>query len=218
MVSGDICFVAAGVLVESRWREKVEVLNVALAPNFVARVADESVHVARPIELFSQQGGSDPQIWHIGLALKAELETGCPSGRLFGEGVATALSVHLLLHYNAFGQVVREYTSGLSPSKLRRVIAYIRENLQHDLTLSELAEAVGLSSHHFRHLFKQSTGLAPHQYLLQCRVERARQLLLQRSNMTVAEIAAAVGFCDQSHLARHMKRLLGVTPKNIREK
>jgi AraC family transcriptional regulator len=64
-------------------------------------------------------------------------------------------------------------------------------------------------------LFKQSTGLTPHQYVIQCRVERAKQLLLQ-GELTIADIAYRVGFANQSHLNRHFKRLFGVTPKAIR--
>nr|WP_058998923.1 helix-turn-helix transcriptional regulator [Leptolyngbya sp. NIES-2104] len=71
-----------------------------------------------------------------------------------------------------------------------------------------------MSPHHFSRLFKQSTGLSPHQYVIRCRVERAKQLLL-KGEMTIAEVAATVGFYDQSHFAHYFRRLMGVTPKAL---
>ncbi|MGB6016783.1 MAG: helix-turn-helix transcriptional regulator, partial [Nodosilinea sp.] len=69
----------------------------------------------------------------------------------------------------------------------------------------------GMSAHYFSQLFKQSTGFAPHQYVIRCRVERAKTLLAQ-PHTPIADIAYQVGFAHQSHLNRHFKRLVGVTP------
>ena len=217
MIPKDIFFVGAGVPVKCSWEEEVEVFNLSLTPDFVTQVAEESVHTLRPVEFVSQVGRHDPQIWYIALALKAELEAGYPSGELFSEALATALAVHMLKNYNTYRQPIANVTSGLFPLKLRRVIAYIHDHLQKNLTLSELANVAGLSSHYFRHQFKQSTGLAPYQYLLHCRIEKAKELIMQRQDLTIAQIATQVGFSDQSHLSYHTKRLLGVTPKTIRK-
>ena len=98
-----------------------------------------------------------------------------------------------------------------------QVIDYINNHLEQDLSLIELAAIAQMSPHYFSHLFKQSTGMTPHQYVIRCRVECAKELLLQRK-LTIAEIAYKVGFANQSHLNRHFKRLLGVTPKAILQK
>lgn len=100
--------------------------------------------------------------------------------------------------------------------KLRQVIDYINDHLDQDLGLAKLAELVQMSPHYFARLFKQSTGFAPHQYVIRCRVERAKQLLIQ-GKLTIAQVAYAVGFAHQSHLNRHFKRWLGVTPKALLE-
>jgi AraC family transcriptional regulator len=92
----------------------------------------------------------------------------------------------------------------------------MEDRLAEDLSLAELAREAGLSASHFASLFRRSTGLSPHQYLVQRRVERA-QMLLRFSARAINEIAITVGFYDQSHLTRQMQRLLGVTPKNVRE-
>ena len=69
-----------------------------------------------------------------------------------------------------------------------------------------------MSPHYFSQLFKESTGITPHQYVIRCRIDRAKDLLKQ-GKLSIAEIAKEVGFVDQSHLHRHFKRLVGVTPK-----
>lgn len=87
--------------------------------------------------------------------------------------LATALSVHLLRRYSTQRLQIREYTGGLPNHLLRQAIAYINEDLDQDLRLADIATVVHLSSHHFAGLFKQSVGLAPHQCVTQCRIERA---------------------------------------------
>ena len=71
----------------------------------------------------------------------------------------------------------------------------------------------GLSPFHFARQFKEATGHPPHDYLVRLRVDRARELILRHGrDWTMATVAAESGFADQSHLARHFKRVLGVTP------
>jgi AraC family transcriptional regulator len=73
-----------------------------------------------------------------------------------------------------------------------------------------------VSPYHFARLFKHSTGLPPHQYVIACRVERAKELLRERDRLPLADVAAEVGFSSQSHFTRHFKRLVGVTPRRFR--
>jgi AraC family transcriptional regulator len=101
---------------------------------------------------------------------------------------------------------------GLSPYHVRQVIEHINNHLDGDLELERLAAIVQLSQYHFSRAFKRSTGMSPHQYVIQQRVERAKQLLRQ-GEMSICEIAIRCGFTHQSHLTRHFRRLMGVTPK-----
>jgi AraC family transcriptional regulator len=98
----------------------------------------------------------------------------------------------------------------------RRITALIEERLAEDLSLAELASEVGLSPSHFSSLFRKTTGLSPHHYIVQRRLERAQHLLTS-TNLSIGEIATTVGFYDQSHLVRHMQRIKGVTPTYIRD-
>jgi AraC-like DNA-binding protein len=104
---------------------------------------------------------------------------------------------------------------GLSPGAMRRVREYVEVHLGESIDLSILAGVAGLSVHHFARQFKQSTGMTPHVYLTQKRVERAQEMLAQ-TDLPLAEIAFAVGFFDQGHLARHFRHLLGKTPREFR--
>jgi AraC family transcriptional regulator len=101
-------------------------------------------------------------------------------------------------------------TGGLPTWRLHRTIDYITGHLDSALSLPELAANVELSPFHFCRMFKKSTNLTPHQYILQLRIDRARHLLNGRRRM--AEIAAELGFADQSHFGAVFKRFLGVTP------
>ena len=104
---------------------------------------------------------------------------------------------------------------GLSAGALRRVREYVQLHLNESINLSMLAAVAGLSMHHFAREFKQSAGVTPHHYLIQKRIERAQHMLTQM-DLSLAEIAYAVGFSDQGHLARHFRALLGITPREFR--
>ncbi|NJK67728.1 MAG: helix-turn-helix transcriptional regulator, partial [Microcoleus sp. SU_5_3] len=98
--------------------------------------------------------------------------------------------------------------------KLRLVTDYINDYLDRELSLAELGANRATESLPFSRTFKQSTGISPYKYVIQQRVERAKQLLSQ-GKMSLADIAIACGFSHQSHLNRHFKRLTGVTPKTL---
>jgi transcriptional regulator of acetoin/glycerol metabolism len=104
---------------------------------------------------------------------------------------------------------------GLSASAMRRVREYVEVHLNESIDLPLLAGVAGLSMHHFARQFKQSTGVTPHHYLTQKRVERAQEMLAQ-TDLSLAEIAYATGFSDQGHLARHFRHMIGTTPREFR--
>ncbi|NET35111.1 MAG: helix-turn-helix transcriptional regulator [Cyanothece sp. SIO1E1] len=106
--------------------------------------------------------------------------------------------------------------SGLPEYILQSTIAYIHEHLDQELRLAGIAKVAGISQYYFARLFKQSTGIAPHQYVIQQRVKRAKQLLEQRG-LQIADIALECGFTSQSQLNKHFRVLTGTTPKAYRK-
>lgn len=109
-----------------------------------------------------------------------------------------------------------EVVGGLPPRRLQRVFSHIRENIARDLSVTELAQVVGMSQYYFSKLFKMSTGTTPHQYVMRQRVERAQELL-RETQTPLAEIATQVGFETQSHFTSVFRKLVGATPKHYRE-
>lgn len=188
-----------------------EVIAVQVDPKFVLCAASDLIDAER-FELVPQHIVEDPLVSAGILELKGEVEAGYPGGRCYGETVATMLAVHLVRNYATRRMTVRDAGPALPRQQLRRAVDYIHEHLADDVSLTALAAAAGLSPFHFSRLFKKSTGLAPHRYLTLRRVERARTLLMA-DYATIADVALQVGFCDQSHLAAHFKRIYGITPK-----
>ena len=131
-------------------------------------------------------------------------------------GIDSLLPAFDLRSWASVGEAVRGSRGGLPGRKLRAVLEYIHQHLVTDLTLRDLAAIAHLSPYHFARLFKVSTGLPPRQYVIARRVEWAKQLLRGEDDLTLAQIAARAGFCDQAHLTRHFKRFVGVTPKRFR--
>ncbi len=177
------------------------------------RITAEIADVDR-IEVVPQFKLNDPLIYQIGVALKVNLESGL-CDRFYTESMAMAISAHLLQRYSTQKPKIKNYSDGLLPSRLRQATEYINEHLAENPSLTEIAEMVQMSPYYFSRLFKQSVGLTPHQYLLLCRTEQAKRLLLS-TNLSIAAIATQVGFVDQSHLTRHFKRQAGVPPSQFR--
>jgi len=132
---------------------------------------------------------------------------------IYVETLAKALVAHLLKQYCQHPgrtPVTFPPAEPFSATTLRHVMEYIQEYLDHSLTLTELADAVGMSPYHFARCFKHSTGISPHQYTLRERIECARALLLQEE--PIIELATRLGFAEQSHFTRSFKQFVGMTP------
>jgi AraC family transcriptional regulator len=190
------------------------VLFLALDPAFMSRVAEGLELDADRIELVEQRRGTDPTLHHVALALQAGVQSGAALDRLYGEALSTALAVYLLREYGAAVVGPKRQYGGLPREKLVRAVAYIQDQLDTDLTVSGIAQAVGLSPNHFTKLFKESTGQSPHQYVVEARVRKAKELLTT-AKFTISEAAHHVGFVDQSHLTRHFKRVFGLPPRRL---
>ena len=125
---------------------------------------------------------------------------------LYGEGLALALFTQLFRVPRAMSR-----PGQLSAHRLRKAMDFIEANCLRNIRLQELADLVGLSQSYFSSAFKASTGVAPHQWQTQARVERIKLMLLA-PGATLTEVAIAGGFADQAHMTRIFKRYAGMTP------
>lgn len=150
----------------------------------------------------------DPVVRALTLELSQEIESGASSGALFVDSLLIAMVARLMR--------VEEATPsgpGLRGREVQLIREYVSDRLASPIEIADLARVVHRSRFHFARLFRASTGLPPHEFVIRARIDRARDLLRgSRGDRTVAEVAREVGFCSAGHLARHFVRVVGVTP------
>jgi AraC family transcriptional regulator len=212
-----VTIIPAGRAFEQVFRVESDDLNIVLPEVLIRRAAEASDVNPNGISIEDRFCANDPYIHHIGMALGAELDGDSLGEQLYAESLSYALAIHLVRKYSSQRDRINipDAVEGLSPQVLGWATDYINENLASRLSVAEIARAANLSPFHFSRLFKISTGLSPYQYLLECRLMRARQLL-QETSLPIHEIGWRTGFTDQSHLGRHIRRRYGVTPRSFR--
>jgi AraC family transcriptional regulator len=211
---GIIDVYPANISRQVRWIGENEFIHCYLDPHYLSEMAYRSGYGdCGEIPLRFVQ--YDPLIYELGCALKRTLETPL-SERLYVEALSTALCAHLLQHYALKLTNLYHRAGKLSNAQLQQVRDYINDYLDRDLGLAELAELLQMSVHHFTRSFKQSTGITPYQYVIQERIEKAKELLKKR-DLAIAEICQVVGFRDQSNFTVAFRQRVGVTPKQYRQ-
>ncbi|MDX2139960.1 MAG: AraC family transcriptional regulator [Chloroflexota bacterium] len=211
---GDVVFTPAGEPVRYAHAEVVNALYINLAPGIIAEAADQlAIDLARH-RLVDHFGRPDPVLAQLGRALLSEMRFPGVGSQLLYDSFRTQIVVHLLRSYTlapAAAQPPEDDTAALQ-RRLRPALEYVHAHFAEDISLKALAETVHLTPAHFSRLFKRAYSTAPHQYVIQQRVEAARELLRDPA-LTVLDVALRVGFADHSHLLRHYKRLTGTTPR-----
>jgi AraC family transcriptional regulator len=156
---------------------------------------------------------ADRELFNLVGNLRAEAEAGNPRGVLYAQGGLMMLAATLAgLGKNPMAAASR---GGLAPWQVQRAIEMMAASEGSDISLTAMANAVGLSAYHFCRAFKQSTGIPPHRYQIMLRIVRAKDLLAN-SAMSISDVAAAVGYDDQGQLARLFRREIGTTPSHYR--
>ncbi|MCC2610576.1 AraC family transcriptional regulator [Neorhizobium petrolearium] len=175
---------------------------------------DADVVSRRLMEEIDPKKLSDPQLLFfdqrvVALAelIAAEIANPDPLHDLYGDGLALALVIDVLKMMKAPSRK----RGSLASWQLRRATDFIAENCMRNIRLQELADLTSLSQSHFSHSFKASTGMAPHEWQMNARLDRAKELLLA-DDQPLTSIAAETGFSDQAHFTRVFRKHVGTTP------
>ena len=187
-------------------------LDVYLPRQALDAIADDA-EAPRIGELRYEPGAGvdDPIVRNLGLLLLPAFARPDAVSRLFVENVLLAIGAHIAKTYGDLKTEADARRGGLAPWQERRAKEVLTANLHGDIAVDAIAKACGLSNSHFSRAFRQSTGLAPHQWLLTRRIETAKGLLL-RSRDPLSEVGLACGFADQSHFTRVFTRMVGTSP------
>ena len=215
MASGDITITPVGLRVQWQQSSPSLVMLLRLSTEYVRRIAgDECAMDPERFEIRDVFATRDTVIESLGRGLLAGLELEGVDSHLYVDTLTCDLALHLLRHYTTTSACDWPRTR-LSPHKLRCAVDYIEDNLGSPLSLAAIAGAVALSPGHFAHAFREATGVSPHRYVVERRVERAKGLL-RHSGLPITEIADRVGCSSNSHFSVLFHRVTGVTPRQFR--
>jgi AraC family transcriptional regulator len=159
---------------------------------------------------------NDPLIQGLALDLVSELKSSGWDCCLSMWGEWATLGFHLI-RQTAAGQVSpkRRVVPALRRDIMKKIVNYIHNHLEQDLSLAKLAFIAKISLYHFARQFKKSVGAPPHRYVIQCRIEKAKQLLADK-DLSITEITHQIGLQSQSHFTHLFHQSVGLTPSAYR--
>jgi AraC family transcriptional regulator len=211
-----VSIVPPGLRGRARRFGPVEITAIFLDPLAMTEIARAATGLDFP-EVIPQVGLVDPLIRSIGMRLDAEMAAENPCPQVYAESLAAALGAHIFTKYTKPVSAGMQRL-GMNRSQVRRVIDFINENLGKTLPLSELAAIANMSKYHFAKSFRQAMGVAPHQYIVKVRIEKARRLLLTDDTASLAEIARLVGYSNPVFFSAQFLKIVGVSPSRYRTK
>jgi AraC family transcriptional regulator len=206
-----------GVQMRGSFRGSYDVLHLHVPNIMIAEYANSECARTRTTPLIADRPIVDPVIERLaGYLIHAE-KLGGIFGQSYADGISLAITAHLFGGNSNSAPTNLPRVSGLSKWRLKRAIDYVMANLAEPISLADIAAATGLSRMHFAAQFRVATGLRPHEYLLQRRIERAQELLLS-SHLPLVDIAFEVGFKTQAHFTTVFSRMVGETPNAWRQR
>jgi AraC family transcriptional regulator len=197
-----------------------DVLLLYVNKSMMDRLTREALgDAAEHASIITRMAFTDTVLEQLALTVLEGLRAEAGSGRFYVDHMATAIAARLISHHMRLSPTDTEETDFETTnlnSRLRRVCSYIDASLGTNLTLSQLAAEANLSQDHLIRTFRQNLGMTPHQYVMQRRIEKAKELLIS-TNTPIAELSMATGFSDQSHLSTAFRRAVGQSPARYRK-
>jgi AraC family transcriptional regulator len=196
---------------------QVVVFHVYLTQKHLQACADE-VAGGKTVEMLVRVAFEDPATTGLLEILSNEAARDSESSRLFVEQAIDLLCLRLVRGHSSLDALPTPMPRrGLADWQVRKITAFMRDNLERQVGLDELAALVNLSRYHFCTAFRRATGHSPHRWLTQQRISRAQELLAN-PDLPITEIALAIGYETSSAFAASFRKAMGVTPSAFRRK
>jgi AraC family transcriptional regulator len=214
--SGVVTIIPAGS--SARWDipGPVDVIQLYLPHTTLERVAHEA-DAPMPGDLLERTGHSDPVTSGLLMSAADVLEGNAVLDALFRQRLMDLLATRILAAHTGVPTSFEPTMGGLAPHALRRAIERLRSDSDADVSLAALASDAGLSRFHFCRAFKESTGLSPHAWLRQHRLEQAMNML-RDTDTSIVSVAAQLGYASQTAFTAAFKKLTGETPSDWRRR
>ena len=210
--SGTTVFLRAGFLIDECATTGLDHIVVSLEPDVMASLVGAAP--ARQ-DFLEHVVGNDRQVAGLLSAMYAEAEAGNPAGALFSESISIALITHLRDRYDR-GSFSRRNGGRLSDRQVQTVRRYVRDHIDRDLSIVELAALVQLSPAYFCKAFAKTIGATPHRFVMNERVSTAKHHLDASSMINLSELAASLGFANRTHFSSVFRKLVGCSPSEYR--
>ena len=208
--AGSLSICPAGADYSGDAEENVDAILVAIdASQYALAAAEDS---ALEAELIERLRGDDRALLDLARRLTFECANGYPNGALFWNAMASAFVNGLLARHTS--KADSEARGKLGKDVLGRLRDYVVAHLDEPIEVGALAKIAGRSPFHFTRVFTRSVGATPYRYVVHLRLRRALELM-RDGRCSLAEIAAATGFADQSHLSRWIRRVHGASPTQL---
>lgn len=192
-------------------------LHILFPHTEIAKITEETFDLDPALTEFNSTFQTEnPQLSQLASLMHAELHSDFAHGPLYLESLAVAASVQFIKQFSNRSNERFHYNGALKKPGIIRIIKYIDDNINQKITLDCLAQVLHMSAYHFSRSFKVATGYTPFEYLMIRRAELAKEKLIKAKELSLAEIASCVGFTDQSHMNKVIKRLYGKTAGQIR--
>jgi AraC family transcriptional regulator len=213
-IPGNIMIMSSGQPSSWEWTGEIDELHLFLDTQAFSAAAQELSD--RSVGLVDGLGIIDPFVLDVAVKVNAELASPGAGSRLFGDALAQILVLQLLRRHSTLPSASAFERLDIPTHKLRAALDFMDAHLDEDITLESIAAAARMSTFRFARGFKKAVGRAPYQYVIERRLERAKELL-RTTREPIANIAASVGFATQSHFTASFRRRFGATPKQYRD-
>jgi AraC family transcriptional regulator len=207
-----ICLTPGNAIAQWQHHGRPEILQVYLRQSIYDSAVADMYGCGLPAEIVPRFAMTDPLLEQLAIAIANSLREGTAEDGLYIDTLAQMVAAHLARHHSTRSKPPRiAAPQRISGWRMRRLVEYIEENLGGDLSLERMAAEVEVSPLYLARAFKTAVGEAPHRYVLQRRLERAKELL-RGTDTPIVEVALSVGFSSQSHLSNWFLRQVGVSP------